>query len=176
MATLTKRSSRIDSNGDARLTLDELKQDIDYNEVPLPSTRCQMRQRACLRIHMTRIAILLLATAANLSAALAQSTQVLEHSRQIDHIVVTQLEQINQESRPGIDDFTFCRRVYLDAIGRIPTVDELDQFIADEAPDKRSRLINTLLDSKGYQSHWYNYWADLFRVKYVGDKLHHLGN
>ena len=78
--------------------------------------------------------------------------------------------------RPGIDDYTFCRRVYLDAIGRIPTIDELDLFIADQRSDKRSRLVSKLLYSKGYQSHWYNYWADLFRVKYVGDKLHHPGN
>ena len=70
----------------------------------------------------------------------------------------------------------FCRRVYLDIIGRIPTIDELDLFIEDEEPDKRARLIHKLLLSKGYQSHWYNYWADLLRVKYVGDKLHHPGN
>ena len=125
---------------------------------------------------MIRIAILLLGIAANLSAAFAQPAQVLEHARQIDHLVVNQLEQLDQERRPEIDDFTFCRRVYLDTIGRIPTVDELDQFIEDEEPHKRARLINKLLDSKGYQSHWYNYWADLFRVKYVGDKLHHPGN
>ena len=110
------------------------------------------------------------------SAAFAQPAAILEHAQQIDQLVARQLKQVGQERRPGIDDYTFCRRVYLDAVGRIPTIDELDNFIADQQADKRSRLICKLLSSKGYSSHWYNYWADLFRVKYVGDKLHHPGN
>lgn len=125
---------------------------------------------------MNRIAILLLCIAANLSAAIGQSAYVSEHARQMDQLVRNRVEQHDQGRRSEIDDYSFCRRVYLDVIGRIPTVDELDRFIEDEEPQKRARLINTLLDSNGYQSHWYNYWADLLRVKYVGDKLHHPGN
>ena len=90
--------------------------------------------------------------------------------------MAAELKKLGQDARPKIDDYTFCRRLYLDAIGRIPTLDELDQFIADKRVDKRARLIDNLLNSKGYNSHWYNYWADLLRVKYVGDKLHHPGN
>ena len=99
-----------------------------------------------------------------------------DHSQQIDQVVAGELKRLGQAPRAGIDDYTFCRRVYLDAIGRIPTIDELDLFIDDQRPDKRAFLIDTLLDSKGYTSHWYNYWADLLRVKHVGDKLHHPGN
>ena len=95
---------------------------------------------------------------------------------ELDQVVTAELKQLGQEARPEIDDYTFCRRVYLDAIGRIPTLDELDQFIADKRSDKRAHLIDKLLKSKGYNSHWYNYWADLLRVKPVGDKLHHPGN
>ncbi|MFK7910865.1 MAG: DUF1549 domain-containing protein [Akkermansiaceae bacterium] len=98
------------------------------------------------------------------------------HAREVDQIVAAELKKLGQKARPQIDDYTFCRRLYLDAIGRIPTLDELDQFIADKHADKRARLIDKLLHSKGYNSHWYNYWADLLRVKYVGDKLHHPGN
>ena len=125
---------------------------------------------------MNRIFALLCCLATSLSGAVAESVEPPEHARRIDDLVHERLEQIGQESRPGINDYTFCRRVYLDAIGRIPTIDELELFIADERSDKRSRLVSELLDSKGYQSHWYNYWADLLRVKYVGDKLHHPGN
>jgi len=110
------------------------------------------------------------------SGSFAQSVGIREQSRQVDLLVQEQVQKSGQTSRPGIDDYTFCRRVYLDAIGRIPTIDELDSFVVDEQADKRERLIEKLLNSKGYQSHWYNYWADLLRVKYVGDKLHHPGN
>ena len=104
------------------------------------------------------------------------SRNVSAFSQEIDQLVAVELKRLDQEHRPEITDDTFCRRIYLDAIGRIPTIDELESFIADDQPNKRSRLINELLHSKGYNSHWYNYWADLLRVKDVGDKLHHSGN
>ena len=97
-------------------------------------------------------------------------------SQEIDQLVAYELKLLDQEPRPKIDDYTFCRRLYVDAIGRIPTIDELENFIADDQPDKRAQLVDKLLNSKGYNSHWYNYWADLLRVKDVGDKLHHSGN
>ncbi len=125
---------------------------------------------------MNRITFLLISIAMLIGHAVAEPTQVRELADQIDEVVITRLEQINQKRRGDINDYTFCRRIYLDAIGRIPTLDELDNFLADTDPQKRSNLIRKLLDSKGYQSHWYNYWADLLRVKYVGDKLHHPGN
>lgn len=125
---------------------------------------------------MNRITFLLISIAMQIGHAVAEPTQVRELADQIDGVVITRLEQINQQRRAEIDDYTFCRRIYLDAIGRIPTLDELDTFVEDTDPQKRSNLIRKLLDSKGYQSHWYNYWADLLRVKYVGDKLHHPGN
>jgi hypothetical protein len=97
-------------------------------------------------------------------------------SAEIDQLVAGELKRHDQEPRPEIDGYTFCRRIYLDAIGRIPTIGELEDFVSDDRPDKRARLIDELLNSKGYDSHWYNYWADLLRVKDVGDKLHHSGN
>ncbi|MCP4887782.1 MAG: DUF1549 domain-containing protein [Planctomycetaceae bacterium] len=125
---------------------------------------------------MTRFLTLLCCLAASVSVALAQSADQSEQSQRIDQLVRARVDQVGQDRRPGIDEYTFCRRVYLDTIGRIPTIDELEMFIEDKDPDKRARLIRKLLHSKGYQSHWYNYWADLLRVKYVGDKLHHPGN
>ena len=125
---------------------------------------------------MIRFFALLCCLAASFSGAVAQSVDPLKHAQRMDDLVHERLAQIDQTPRPGINDYTFCRRVYLDAIGRIPTIDELDSFVQDAQPDKRGRLIDGLLESKGYQSHWYNYWADLLRVKYVGDKLHHPGN
>ena len=107
---------------------------------------------------------------------LSMPVDPLVYARAIDELVTEELKTLDQAPRPEIDDYTFARRVYIDAIGRIPTIDELDGFIADDRPDKRAMLIDTLLNSKGYNSHWYNYWADLLRVKNVGDKLHHAGN
>lgn len=108
--------------------------------------------------------------------AASRPVDVSAFAQEIDRLVASELKRLDQELRPEIDDYAFCRRIYLDAIGRIPTIDELESFVSDDRSDKRARLIDKLLHSKGYNSHWYNYWADLLRVKDVGDKLHHSGN
>lgn len=48
---------------------------------------------------------------------------------------------------PRTDDAAFLRRIYLDLAGRIPTVAEAREFLADPAADKRDRLIDRLLAS-----------------------------
>jgi hypothetical protein len=65
---------------------------------------------------------------------------------------------------PLIDDATFARRVYLDVVGFLPTVEQLDQFINDKNPEKRKRLVEALLaDQQGYAEHWMTFWNDLVR-------------
>jgi len=66
---------------------------------------------------------------------------------------------------PMANDEQFVRRVYLDIVGRIPNYTESMQFIQDSNPNKRSKLIDMLLDSPGYSSNTYNYFAEMLRVK-----------
>ena len=42
-------------------------------------------------------------------------------------------------------DGEWCRRVYLDMIGRVPTVEELTAYLADKKHDKREQLVDRLL-------------------------------
>ena len=66
---------------------------------------------------------------------------------------------------PMANDEQFVRRVYLDIVGRIPNYAESMQFIQDSNPNKRAKLIDMLLDSPGYSSNTYNYFAEMLRVK-----------
>ena len=62
---------------------------------------------------------------------------------------------------PVCDDATFMRRVYLDVIGVIPTPTEAQTFIADQSPDKRTKLIDTLLARNDeYAAHWMPWWEE----------------
>lgn len=62
---------------------------------------------------------------------------------------------------PICDDATFCRRVYLDLIGVVPTMEEAAQFAADDRGDKRSRLVDELLARDAdYADHWTPFWED----------------
>lgn len=59
------------------------------------------------------------------------------------------------------DDATFARRVYLDLIGVVPSVPDLNRFLADASPDKRAKLIDQLLaKSSDYAAHWTPFWED----------------
>lgn len=62
---------------------------------------------------------------------------------------------------PMADDAEFARRVYLDIVGRIPSVGEIRLFLADDAPDKRTRLIDRLLENPLYVSHFVQVWRNL---------------
>ena len=51
---------------------------------------------------------------------------------------------------PRTTDAEFLRRVTLDLHGVIPTADQARAFISDDAADKRSKLIDTLLDDPAF--------------------------
>jgi Protein of unknown function (DUF1549) len=59
------------------------------------------------------------------------------------------------------DDFEFARRVYLDLAGRVPPVSALRAFLDDTSPDKRQRLVERLLDSPQFASHFAAAWRGL---------------
>lgn len=61
-------------------------------------------------------------------------------------------------------DETFLRRVYLDAVGRIPSLEESTRFLGSKDADKRGKLINELLGREGFVSHMFNWKADLLRA------------
>jgi Protein of unknown function (DUF1549)/Protein of unknown function (DUF1553) len=61
-------------------------------------------------------------------------------------------------------DGEWCRRVYLDVIGRVPTVDELKAYLADKKHDKRARLADRLLGDEyrdEYVRNWTTIWTNL---------------
>ncbi|TWT67445.1 DUF1553 domain-containing protein [Allorhodopirellula solitaria] len=62
---------------------------------------------------------------------------------------------------PLVDDAAFLRRVYLDTVGVGPTSDDVRRFLADDASDKRSELVQTLLQDDRYADHWVSFWMDL---------------
>ena len=102
---------------------------------------------------------------ARTSAKSVPTNRILEFSRQIDALVLKQLESAGQSLNRRASDEVFLRRAYLDIVGRIPSLQETQEFLANDHPDKRVYLIDTLLDSYGYTSRQFNYWADLLRVQ-----------
>jgi len=83
----------------------------------------------------------------------------------IDDLVFANLRQLGVPPSPLCDDATFLRRVSLDIAGRLPTVEETDSFMAGTAPDKRDRVIESLLGSPDYADYFANKWTALLKNK-----------
>jgi hypothetical protein len=83
----------------------------------------------------------------------------------VDHDMFEKQRQLQILPSDLCTDEEFLRRVYLDAIGVLPTVPEAQTFLADQAPDKRAKLVNALLDRPEYAEFWAMKWADLLRLR-----------
>ncbi len=65
------------------------------------------------------------------------------------------------EPSPVADDSEWMRRVYLDVVGHIPPVEDVEKFLADKDKSKRTKLIERLLDDPGYSRNWTTIWSNL---------------
>ncbi|WP_442505939.1 DUF1549 domain-containing protein [Novipirellula sp. SH528] len=82
----------------------------------------------------------------------------------IDELTLTQLKTLNLRPSPRCDDETFLRRATLDTIGRLPSLNERQIYLADSAIDRRDRLIERLLSSDDYVDYWTYRWCDILLV------------
>ncbi len=88
--------------------------------------------------------------------------------RQLSLEVQKRVDRFHSENNTKLNkpasDETFLRRVYLDVVGRIPSLEESTRFLDSDDTEKRAKLIDNLLVSEGYVSHMFNWKADLLRV------------
>lgn len=68
----------------------------------------------------------------------------------VDRIEITELS----------DDLAFLRRVTLDTVGVVPTLEEISAFTADTSADKRAKVIDRLLSDRRWADKWMGYWQD----------------
>ncbi len=90
---------------------------------------------------------------------------ILKISERIDELVAQNLLVHGQNRNEQSTDEVFLRRAYLSIVGRIPTLGETTRFLNLTTDTKRADLIDELLDSYGYVSHQFNFWADLLRIQ-----------
>jgi hypothetical protein len=93
--------------------------------------------------------------------ALAAARDVSALVARIDERLAAGWSAAGARPAPPADDAEFMRRVSLDLAGRIPSVSEARAFLKDDSPDKRQRLVETLLDSPLYVRHFGNVWRSL---------------
>jgi hypothetical protein len=82
----------------------------------------------------------------------------------IDDLVIAKLRDLHLAPSKLADDATFLRRASLDATGVLPTSEQVEDFLADRSPDKRTKLIDRLLATDEFVDYWAYKWSDLLLV------------
>ncbi len=93
----------------------------------------------------------------------------VEAKNYIDELVYNKLKKLRIEPSGVVADNKFLRRLYLDIIGRLPTVQELKDFESDISTGKRERIIDELLAKPEFADMWVMKWGELLRVRSVQD-------
>jgi len=79
----------------------------------------------------------------------------------IDALIEEELAGRAEEPAAVVDAAAFFRRLSLDTRGRIPTRDELLEFLADDSPNKRTAAVDRMLASSEWADSWVGYWQDV---------------
>jgi hypothetical protein len=109
--------------------------------------------------------LLVIATLASGATSASASPALAVPPSRIDALVFAKLKKLGIQPAPLSSDAVFVRRVYFDAIGTLPTADEVRSFLADPDPLKRNKLVDRLLERDEFADYWAMKWSDLLRVK-----------
>jgi hypothetical protein len=96
-------------------------------------------------------------------AAVVPAERFAQRHNLVDDHVFARLQALHIEPSELCSDAEFVRRVYLDAIGRLPTPAEVRAFLADQRPDRRNRLIDALLERPEYVDYWTMFLGELLQ-------------
>ncbi len=93
----------------------------------------------------------------------AQSDNWPEPRSAIDTAVFAKLKKLGIPPSAICDDATFIRRVTIDIAGRLPLLDETNEFLANGDPNKRNIYIDRLLNSPDYADYFATKWNAILR-------------
>ncbi len=82
----------------------------------------------------------------------------------IDELAVAKWKSLHLAPSKIADDAEFLRRAYLDSIGLLPTSEDVENFLADQSPDKRAKLVDRLIQREEFVDYWSYKWSDLLLV------------
>ena len=86
----------------------------------------------------------------------------------IDQEISNQWNEHQISPSPVSTDGEWCRRVYLDVLGRIPSVDELDAYTSSRESEKKSKLVATLLYDEAYTEEYARNWTTIWTNVLIG--------
>lgn len=86
----------------------------------------------------------------------------------IDELIARGWSEYQLKPSPREDDGKWARRVYLDLLGRIPSVSELETFLADDEDTRRQALVERLLYDDRYTLDYARNWTTIWTNILIG--------
>lgn len=93
----------------------------------------------------------------------------LDAANYIDTHLNAKLKKMRIVPAELADDATFARRVHLDIIGQLPTIETINAFVADEDKNKRAKLVDRLLEDEAFADIWAMKWAERLQIRSSGN-------
>jgi hypothetical protein len=87
----------------------------------------------------------------------------------IDEAVFAKLHKLRIVPADLCTNTEFLRRVHLDIIGRLPTLEERATFLSDTRANKRDALVDQLISRKEFAEMWTMKWAELLQIRTFND-------
>src|SRR5678815_816908 len=81
-----------------------------------------------------------------------------ELAKLIDRQIDARLRSEGVPAAELADNAEFVRRIHLDIHGTVPTLEQTRRYLADAGPDKRTRLVDSLLDDTRYGEYLADVW------------------
>jgi len=82
----------------------------------------------------------------------------------VDEKLAAKWQEQGLTPSPLCSDEEFIRRIHLDAIGVLPSPEEVKAFLADRSPEKRRKAIDGVLERPEFVDFWALKWGDLLRI------------
>ncbi len=89
----------------------------------------------------------------------------LAETNYIDQLVDENLHKLRILPSGICTDEEFVRRAFIDIAGVYPKSSEIRTFLTDKNPNKRSALIDSLLERKEFTELWVMKWAELLQIR-----------
>lgn len=139
---------------------------------------CKMSYPSKIMVNAKIVAVALFAIVGPIACAIAadpvpdqqsdSNSDTVRQVAQIDQMIAEVWEAYEIKPSKPATDSEWCRRVYLDVIGRIPTADEAAAFVTDKSEDKKQTLIDTLLNDDLYTEEFARNWTTVWTNLLIG--------
>jgi hypothetical protein len=100
-----------------------------------------------------------------ISASATSDAEVISH---INELIRKGWKDAEVSPSPEATENEWCRRLYLDVLGRIPSVSELQSFVADRSKTKKQALVNRLIESDEYVEEYARNWMTIWTNILIG--------